>query len=101
MKNLLASAAACAGALVLGIAMPCASTAATAAGDAVAGKATFTANCASCHQPGAGPYAGKTPAELTAAIQGIESGSIKHSKKIGLNATDIANVVAYIAPAAK
>jgi mono/diheme cytochrome c family protein len=97
MKNLLVSAAACAAVLFATTAVSAAGT----ASDAAAGKTTFAANCVACHQPGAGPYAGKTPDQITKAIEGIEGGSVNHPKKITLGAADIANVAAYVSPVGK
>jgi mono/diheme cytochrome c family protein len=63
--------------------------------DTAAGQKTFEGTCAACHQFKS--YAGKSEAELQTDLQGIVGGTIKHPKKLTLNATDIANVSAYIA----
>jgi mono/diheme cytochrome c family protein len=68
--------------------------AAANAADSAAGQKTFTATCAACHQLKS--YAGKSEADLVTKIQGIVAGTVKHPKKLTLNADDIANIAAYI-----
>jgi mono/diheme cytochrome c family protein len=64
------------------------------AADSAAGQKTFTASCAACHQLKS--YAGKSDAELETELKGIMAGTVKHPKKLTLNATDIENIAAYI-----
>ncbi len=64
------------------------------AADSAAGQKTFAAGCAACHQLKS--YAGKSEAELETELKGIVAGTVKHPKKLTLNATDIENVAAYI-----
>ncbi len=64
------------------------------AADSVAGQKTFEGTCAACHQLKS--YAGKSDADLETTIKGIEAGTVKHPKKLTLNAADITNVAAYI-----
>ena len=66
----------------------------TYAADIAAGQKTFASTCAGCHQLKS--YTGKSDADLETAIKGIGAGTVKHPKKLTLNATDIANVAAYI-----
>jgi mono/diheme cytochrome c family protein len=64
------------------------------AADSAAGQKTFESACAGCHKLKS--YAGKSDAELETALQGIVAGTVKHPKKLTLDAADIANVAAYI-----
>jgi mono/diheme cytochrome c family protein len=70
------------------------------AADVAAGKKTFTAICAACHQ--VVDYKAKSAAQLQTTLKGIVAGTVKHEKKLTLSDADIDNVVAFIkAPAAK
>jgi mono/diheme cytochrome c family protein len=64
------------------------------AADSAAGQKIFETTCAGCHKLSS--YAGKSDADLQTTLNGIVGGTVKHPKKLTLNAADIANVAAYI-----
>jgi mono/diheme cytochrome c family protein len=64
------------------------------AADIAAGMKTFESTCAACHPLAS--YAGKSDAELQAALKGMVAGTVNHPKKLTLSAIDIANLAAYI-----
>ena len=74
--------------LSIGISVP------AAAADIAAGQQVFEHNCAACHQLKG--YAGKSDAELEAALKGMVAGTVAHPKKLTLSPADIADVAAYI-----
>jgi mono/diheme cytochrome c family protein len=67
----------------------------TALADAAAGKATFTATCAECHE--VGDFKGEDAKELQANIEKISAGQMKHKKAFKLTAQQAADVAAYMA----
>jgi mono/diheme cytochrome c family protein len=67
------------------------------AADTAAGKKTFDAICADCHE--LKDYAGKPAAGLEASLKAIVAGQKKHKKKLALGDAEIANVAAYLSSA--
>jgi mono/diheme cytochrome c family protein len=63
--------------------------------DAAAGKATFEKDCAECHE--AADSKGEDVKELTATIEKISAGQMKHKKAFKLSAQQAADVAAYMA----
>jgi mono/diheme cytochrome c family protein len=66
--------------------------------DAAAGKAKFDAVCSECHETS--DFAGKSAAELTTTLKGIQAGTIKHKGKVKLTDAEIADFVQHFAPGA-
>jgi mono/diheme cytochrome c family protein len=62
--------------------------------DAAAGKATFTAVCAECHE--VADFEGEDTAELQGTIKKIVAGTQKHKKALKLTDAQIADVAAYM-----
>jgi cytochrome c553 len=70
------------------------------AADVAAGKAKVEAVCAECHE--AADWQDSGEAELAKLIDGVAKGTSKHpKKKLDLTDTDVANIAAYWASAAK
>jgi mono/diheme cytochrome c family protein len=67
----------------------------SALADAAAGKATFEASCAECHE--AADFKGEDAKELQASIEQISAGQMKHKKAFKLTAQQAADVAAYMA----
>jgi mono/diheme cytochrome c family protein len=67
---------------------------AVAQADAAAGKATFTAACAECHE--VADFEGEDAAEVQATLKKIVSGGMKHKKALKLTDAQIADVAAYM-----
>jgi mono/diheme cytochrome c family protein len=63
--------------------------------DAAAGKATFTAACAECHE--VVDFEGEDAAELQGTLKKIVAGTQKHKKALKLTDAQIADVAAYMA----
>ena len=63
--------------------------------DAAAGKATFTAVCAECHE--VADFEGEDAAELQGTLKKIVAGTQKHKKALKLTDAQIADVAAYMA----
>lgn len=66
----------------------------TAAADAAAGKAKWTAACAECHE--VADFEGTSAADLTASMKKIVAGQEKHKKALKLSDAEIADLAAYI-----
>ncbi len=62
--------------------------------DAAAGKATFTATCAECHD--VADFEGEDAAALRGTLKQIVAGSQKHKKALQLTDAQIADVAAYM-----
>jgi mono/diheme cytochrome c family protein len=62
--------------------------------DAAAGKATFTAVCAECHE--VADFEGEDAAALQGTIKQIVAGTQKHKKALKLTDAQIADVAAYM-----
>jgi mono/diheme cytochrome c family protein len=62
--------------------------------DAAAGKATFTATCAECHD--AADFEGEDAAALRATLKAIVAGTQKHKNALQLTDAQIADVAAYM-----
>ena len=62
--------------------------------DAAAGKATFTAQCAECHE--ASDFADASAQEVGETLTHMAAGHVKHKKPIKLTAAEIADVAAYM-----
>lgn len=62
--------------------------------DAAAGKATFEKECAECHE--AADTKGEDVKELTATIEKISAGTMKHKQAFKLSAQQAADVAAYM-----
>jgi mono/diheme cytochrome c family protein len=62
--------------------------------DAAAGKATFTAVCAECHD--VADFEGEDAAALRATLKQIVAGTQKHKKALTLTDAQIADVAAYM-----
>jgi mono/diheme cytochrome c family protein len=62
--------------------------------DAAAGKATFDKVCAECHETA--DFAGENVKDLTATIEKISAGQMKHKKAFKLSAQEAADVAAYM-----
>jgi mono/diheme cytochrome c family protein len=71
----------------------------SALADAAAGKATFEAVCAECHE--AADFEGEDAAELTATVKKIVAGQMKHKKAIKLTDQQAADVAAFMASGGK
>jgi mono/diheme cytochrome c family protein len=63
--------------------------------DAAAGKATFTAVCAECHE--VADFEGEDAAALQGTLKQIVAGTKKHKKALQLTDAQIADVAAYMA----
>lgn len=66
--------------------------------DANAGRASAAA-CAECHQPR--DWEGEGQASLESLIRDVARGNVKHSRKIELSETEIANIAAYWAASSR
>jgi mono/diheme cytochrome c family protein len=62
--------------------------------DAAAGKATFTAVCAECHD--VADFEGEDAAALRGTLKQIVAGTQKHKKALTLTDAQIADVAAYM-----
>ena len=62
--------------------------------DAAAGKATFTATCAECHD--VADFEGEDAAALRATLKQIVAGTQKHKSALQLTDAQIADVAAYM-----
>jgi mono/diheme cytochrome c family protein len=62
--------------------------------DAAAGKATFEKECAECHE--AADTKGEDVKALTATIEKIAAGQVKHKKAFKLTSQQAADVAAYM-----
>jgi mono/diheme cytochrome c family protein len=62
--------------------------------DAAAGKATFTATCAECHD--VADFEGEDAAALRATLKAIVAGTQKHKNALQLTDAQIADVAAYM-----
>jgi mono/diheme cytochrome c family protein len=62
--------------------------------DAAAGKATFTAVCAECHD--VADFEGEDAAALRATLKQIVAGTQKHKNALQLTDAQIADVAAYM-----
>jgi len=62
--------------------------------DATAGKATFTAVCAECHD--VADFEGEDAAALRGTLKQIVAGTQKHKKALTLTDAQIADVAAYM-----
>ena len=62
--------------------------------DAAAGKATFTAVCAECHE--VADFEGEDAAAMQATLKKIVAGTQKHKKALKLTDAQIADVAAYM-----
>ena len=62
--------------------------------DATAGKATFEAQCAECHE--AADFEGSSSKELGETLTHMAAGHVKHKKPIKLSAAEISDVAAYL-----
>lgn len=62
--------------------------------DAAAGKATFTAACAECHD--VADFEGEDAAALQGTIKQIVAGTQKHKKALKLTDAQVADVAAYM-----
>ncbi len=62
--------------------------------DAAAGKATFTAVCAECHE--VADFEGEDAAEIQATLKKIVAGTQKHKKALKLTDAQIADVAGYM-----
>jgi mono/diheme cytochrome c family protein len=71
----------------------------SALADAAAGKATFEAVCAECHE--AADFEGEDAAELTASVKKIVAGQMKHKKALKLTDQQAADVAAFMAGGGK
>ena len=68
-------------------------TAGVNAADIAAGKAKTEEICGECHDPA--DWEGEDAASLAAMIKDVNSGAVKHKKKLNLTDADIANIAAY------
>ena len=62
--------------------------------DAAAGKATFTAVCAECHE--VADFEGEDAAAMQGTLKQIVAGTQKHKKALQLTDAQIADVAAYM-----
>jgi mono/diheme cytochrome c family protein len=62
--------------------------------DAAAGKATFEATCADCHE--AKDFAGKPAADLETKIKGISAGTVKHKGKVKVTDAQAKELAAFL-----
>jgi mono/diheme cytochrome c family protein len=62
--------------------------------DAAAGKATYDKVCAECHATD--DFKGEDAKEITAKIEKISAGQVKHKKAFKLSAQEAADVAAYM-----
>ncbi len=62
--------------------------------DAAAGRATFTATCAECHD--VADFEGEDAAALRATLKQIVAGTQKHKQALQLTDAQIADVAAYM-----
>jgi mono/diheme cytochrome c family protein len=62
--------------------------------DAAAGKATFTAVCAECHE--VADFEGEDAAAVQGSIKQIVAGTLKHKQTLKLSDAQIADVAAYM-----
>jgi mono/diheme cytochrome c family protein len=67
------------------------------AADAVAGKKTYDAICADCHE--LEDHAGKPAADLQKSLKAIVARQKKHKKQLRLDEEQIANVAEYLSTA--
>jgi len=67
----------------------------TALADAAAGKPVFEKQCAECHE--VADTKGEDVKELTATIEKMSAGQMKHKKAFKLSAQQAADVAAYMA----
>lgn len=72
---------------------------AVAGADAAAGKATFDSICSECHE--VADFEGESAADLTATINKIVAGQMKHKKALTLSDQQAADVAAYMASGGK
>jgi mono/diheme cytochrome c family protein len=72
---------------------------AVASADAAAGKATFNEICSECHE--VADFEGEPAADLSATIQKIVAGQVKHKKALKLSEQQAADVAAYMASGGK
>ena len=63
--------------------------------DAAAGKATFTAVCAECHD--VADFEGEDAAALRATLKQIVAGTQKHKEPLKLTDAEVADLAAYMA----
>lgn len=68
-------------------------TVSASAADVAAGKAKTEEICAECHDPA--DWEGEDAASLEAMIRDVNSGAVKHKKKLDLTDADIANIAAF------
>ena len=76
-------------------AMSMAAISGSALADPAAGKTTFEAQCAECHE--AADFEGTPATELGETLTHMAAGHVKHKKTIKLTAAEIADVAAYLA----
>jgi mono/diheme cytochrome c family protein len=67
--------------------------------DAAAGKATFDKVCAECHE--ADDFKGEDVKDITAKIEEISAGKMKHKKAFKLSAQEASDVAAYMVSGGK
>jgi mono/diheme cytochrome c family protein len=67
--------------------------------DAAAGKATFEATCAECHE--AADFEGEDAAAMTDSIKKIVAGTTKHKKALKLTDQEAADVAAFMVSGGK
>ncbi len=80
--------------LVLALPLALWGVAASAAGDAEAGKAVFEAKCAECHYED--DFAGESTEEIVTMITSVKGGGVEHKGDAsGLTDADIVNIATY------